>query len=489
MKMPIGPMVLAVFILAQGSGAYSKQVTFTLDSRFHAGRETPDQLVEEGERVLLRNPAPPLAEGNQVPKWIQVLGPEVELTQVSPFQTEFLAPYIDEDTLLIFRFEDLSHCRKACAGRTVVEVVNRVPETIQLNGSGNSAVDPEIHPRTAHLVLQSEGLLHELPFDPESGLLLENIDQSPPIAEVASLVSARNGPEYGEDTFGNAVYFNAVADNGTLQFFQARADATDDWTVTQLTSGIFDRINQLPSQNPTSLATYLVYATRENSSPFGGGWISYLNTDEPDADIRVTPVRPGYAGFRWIRGTSEFLTTVADGTEQGQVLHVNAATGEQRVLTNDRGVKFDPYGWYPPEFGGNLAFHATTDLSDITIYRDTGGEFFEEVAVLKPPLESDLRYVQSAEPFVTQGGRSLISLTLKDHPGSVYSDVSDSQIWIYGIDDGIDRFSLRCDNGAEQTVRHEAELVSGTSQVFVYYNVLRENGQIDMMLCRSSLAP
>ncbi|MEO0438199.1 MAG: hypothetical protein AAF098_14970 [Pseudomonadota bacterium] len=489
MIMRLTNFFFAVFILTQGIGSYAGQPTFALDSMLHAGRETPDQVIREGELVVLRSAAPPLSDGDQTPQWVQELGPDVELTQVSAFQVEFVAPYVDEDTLLIFRYEAAVSCRKACGNRTVVKVVNRVPEAVQLNSIGSSAVDPEIHPHTAHLVLQAGGQLHELPFDADSGLLLQTIEEAAPIASVASLVSARNGPEYGEDILGNAVYFNGVADNGTLQFFQARRDIAGNWTVAQLTSGSFDRFNQLPSQNPTALTTFLAYATRDNTSPFGGGWISYMNTAEPSRDIRVTPVRPGFAGFRWIRGTSEFLTTIADGPNQGQVLHVNAGTGEQRILTNDPGVKFDPYGWYPPEFGGNLAFHATTDLSDLTVYRDTGGQFFEPVAILKPPAETSLSYVQSAEPFVTQSGRSLISLTLKDNPGSVYSDVSDSQIWVYGIDDGIDRFSLRCDNGRSQTVRHEAELVSGGTQVLLYYNVLRENGQIDMMLCLSALAP
>ncbi|MEM8941212.1 MAG: hypothetical protein AAGC91_03605 [Pseudomonadota bacterium] len=450
--------------------------------------QIPGQEVTEGTIVELHNPAPPFNENDPPPIWVQLEGPYVDLDMRSPFGAVFAAPYVAEDTRLVFRLTGLNDDQSGVPRDVAINVIDTGPVVRKLNIDGRSALDPELHPQSAEIVLQSAGHLHEISYSPKSGELGSQISELESIARVASLTDARNGPEYGVNTNGSAIYFNATSDNGTLQFFEARRFG-GAYEVRQLSSGEFDRINQLPSQNPTALTTHLAYATRETDSPFGGGWISYADTTAPNADIRVTPVRPGYAGFRWIRGTSKFLTTLASGPDAGQVLLVDAETGDQRVITDDDGVKFDPYGWYAPEFGGNLALHATTDLSNLRIYRDSGAEFFEPVAELDPPVREGPRYVQSAEPFVASDGRSFISLTLKDNPGSVFSDVTNSQIWLYGIEDGPQRFTLRCDNGAANVVRHEAEVVSGTDQILVYYNVLQPTGLIDLMLCASGLPP
>ena len=127
--------------------------------------------------------------------------------------------------------------------------------------------------------------------------------------------------------------------------------------------------------------------------------------------------------------------------------------------------------------------------TDIAIYVDRGEEMFERVALLTPPEESNLQFVQSAEPFVSNAGISYISLTLKDDPGSVFSDVSDSEIWLYGINDGPDRFALNCGDRSPNTVRHEAETRSGTSQILIYYNEILPSGAFDLVLCETGIEP
>ncbi|MEM6606097.1 MAG: hypothetical protein AAF671_10070, partial [Pseudomonadota bacterium] len=292
--------------------------------------QIPGQEVTEGTIVELHNPAPPFNENDPPPIWVQLEGPYVDLDMRSPFGAVFAAPYVAEDTRLVFRLTGLNDDQSGVPRDVAINVIDTGPVVRKLNIDGRSALDPELHPQSAEIVLQSAGHLHEISYSPKSGELGSQISELESIARVASLTDARNGPEYGVNTNGSAIYFNATSDNGTLQFFEARRFG-GAYEVRQLSSGEFDRINQLPSQNPTALTTHLAYATRETDSPFGGGWISYADTTAPNADIRVTPVRPGYAGFRWIRGTSKFLTTLASGPDAGQVLLVDAETGDQRV--------------------------------------------------------------------------------------------------------------------------------------------------------------
>ena len=335
------------------------------------------------------------------------------------------------------------------------------------------------------MVYQENGQGFVISYDPGTGLFAEN-----PLAfdTVSSLTETKNGPEYGLDDQGIARYYNKEASDGTLQVFRARQTGDNSFTIDQVTPNGADRINQLPSQNADASTTWLLYAREDLTAPFGSGYIAYADANDPSTEIDLTPVRPGFSGFRWVEGTSLFLTTLADGSNEGQVLMVNAETGTQTVITNDPITKFDPYGWFPPEFGGDMAFLAITGDGDISIYRDRGGPFFELHSVQSPAAPS-LPFAQSPEPFIAEDGTSYISLTLADDPGSIFTDATEADIWIYGIEDSADRFTLRCSDDEPMTVRHEAEMVSGETQSLLYYNRINTLGLFDIVLCETGLSP
>ena len=197
--------------------------------------------------------------------------------------------------------------------------------------------------------------------------------------------------------------------------------------------------------------------------------IALADEATPTVEQDITRVLPGFAGFRWQRGSSIFTATESEGPFAGQVLLGDAVTGEVRVVTDDPGVKFDPYSWRAPEYGGATAFAAIVDESDLAIYVDLGGPFFERVSLLELPKGTRMRYLQSPEPFLA-GGRSFITLSIADDPGSFFEDVGESEIWVYGIGDGPNRFARRFDDGLPGRVRHEAEAFAGTDEIFLYYN-------------------
>ncbi|MEL7547698.1 MAG: hypothetical protein AAGJ84_13675 [Pseudomonadota bacterium] len=424
--------------------------------------------------------------------WSQTQGPAVQLSNETTLTAEFSAPMVPQTVDLVFQLTADDGVNPPVSDTVTVTLMDGGITVSSINPAGQSYIDPELHPLRAEMVFQSNADIWVGALDISSGRFVSATGKDTFIDATISLTDSKNGPEYGLDSNGVAVFYNSEAVDGSFQFSRATELGIGSYVTEQLTPAGVNRVNQLPSQDQTSLTTYLAYGRDAivPGSPTANGYIAYLDEALPSDDRDVTELRPGFAGFRWLKGSRFFTTTVAeDGPEQGQIKLINAATGEERVITDDAGTKFDPFPWFAPEYDDAMAVHASVNQTDIAVYVDRGGPYFERVALLTPPAETDLSFVQSAEPVVTESGTSYITLTLKDDPGSVFTDVSDSEIWIYGISDGSDRFALNCGDGRPDRVRHEAESLSGAQQLLVYYNEILPSGLFDLILCETGLAP
>lgn len=356
---------------------------------------------------------------------------------------------------------------------------------VRMNPPGTSYVDPEIHPTAPEMVLQTPSGVWVGALDPRTGLFQRGDGLDAFVDVTASLQLTKNGPEYGLDAGGVAIFYNRLGATGTVEVWRAE-QTPSGFSPAPLSGPDLNRINQLPSQDASAPFTHLLYARVGGGT--GLGSIARFSEAAPAQESLITPLLPGFAGFRWARGTTLYTSTVASGPLAGEVILGDAQTGVERIVTDSDDIQFDPYAWEAPEFGGALGVIANAGGSDIAVWRDTGGATFELHALLPPPHATNMRFVQSAEPFVAHG-RSYISLTLKDDPGSVYTDVNESEIWIYGIDDGAERFVLRADDLGPGRVRHEAETFAGTDEVFLYYNELLPNGRFDLVRVRTGLCP
>lgn len=375
-------------------------------------------------------------------------------------------------------------------------------ETEQLGAAGVSYIDPEILQSENLMVYQVAGDVWLAELNPTTGVFEKPqgndllIDQ-----QIAPLNFSKNGPEFGISREGWRVYYNKEL-GGDIQIYRASVNE-NQVGVEALTDGEIDRINQLPSQNPNASAVGLVYGRGQFTSgpdneqpdnfvaPTGPNFssVAWLQDNEPEVEFLLTPLVPNVAGFRWAAGTSLATTTVGNqGEDFGQILLLDAETGNTRVITNDEGVKFDPYGWRAPEFSGELLVLAALENSCIGIYRDTGKQYWERIIEIETPPESKLDFIQSSEPFVA-AGRSYISTTVKRENEPIFTGVTESEIWVYGIEPDIEsRLYLRCDNGQPGLVRHEAETFLGTDEVFLYYNKINpNNGLIELYLCRTRI--
>ncbi|MEO0462835.1 MAG: hypothetical protein AAF127_06870 [Pseudomonadota bacterium] len=449
-----------------------------------------DRTAPENTQVTLQGS---VTDPDSTPalNWAQVSGPSVALSDSNAAQASFTAPFVDGSTGFTFRLTADDGVNPPVSDEVTVTISDAGVRVSSVMPAGESFIDHEIHPTRPEMVFQSFGQVFVAAYDPQTGRLVSTSGKDRLVDDTLSLTQTLNGPEYGRDRNGVAIFYNKQGGDGSTQVWRATELADGSYRTEQISPDGTDRINQLASQNQASAETFLMYLRRSTPLPQGAlPTISYFAEDQPSGEAVATLAIDGdVAGFRWVRGAALLTTTIGEGADQGQIRLVDPSTGVQRTITEDAGVKFDPFGWYAPEFGGDLAVLAIVNGTDIAIYRDTGGTFFERVAVLPPPAATNLRFLQSPEPFVSRAGRSLISLTVKDVDGPVATAVNDSQIWLYGIEDGADRFVLRCDDGGAGHVRHEAEVVSGNDQVFVYYNEILPDGRFDLVLCETGLAP
>ncbi|NDJ87526.1 MAG: hypothetical protein GYB66_16755, partial [Chloroflexi bacterium] len=214
----------------------------------------------------------------------------------------------------------------------------------------------------------------------------------------------------------------------------------------------------------------------------------WFDESDPSTDHDIATIENGIASLRWIDNSYQLTYSQRTGPDRGQVLLLDTATNAAQVITNDAGDKTDPYGWYAPDFGGEMLVLAIVDNAAVAVYRDTGGAYWERIATLQPPPEAGATFISSAEPFVV-GGRSYISLIIKNATDT-RERFSHSEVWLFDVnEDPTTRYTERCDSGESGLARSDPEVFIGEQNVFVYYNVIDGPGvtPYEVRRCRSEL--
>jgi hypothetical protein len=159
-----------------------------------------------------------------------------------------------------------------------------------------------------------------------------------------------------------------------------------------------------------------------------------------------------------------------------EICQVDTAAQTTRILTDDGGNKPDVWGFYAPEYGGELLYLANVDYRALAIYRDLGGPFLTGIATLTLPTNSPHQYVFSPEPVAGLRGFEGVSyFSLIATPNSRPPlESSDSSIWILGLGtNAAQHIARRVDEGAGSGLaaqRIEPETLVGAREVFLYYN-------------------
>lgn len=354
-------------------------------------------------------------------------------------------------------------------------------EAFRMNPPDLSYIDPEILSEIRGTTFQDQiGRVWLATLDGITGMF-RVIDGQETLVDVGASPPAQtnNGPEFGLDAAGWGVFYNKPV-NSVAQTWRA---TVADGVVTNdpLTSGE-PHLSALVSKNPFAPTTKL-FSLRGTWE--GGGTIAWFDEEAPQIEYDIEFVTGRSSSAHWITGSDDFVFAWRSGPDVGQVAYYDTDTLMITTLTNDAGVKSDPWGWFAPEYGGELLLLAVIDESAIAIYRDLGGPYWERIATLEIPAESQYTVIGSPEPFVANG-KSYMTLTIKGEPAPG-QPFAPSEIWLFGIDDTPEaRFVRRCDDGTVGAARLDPEWFVAREQVFVYYNLATADA-IEMWGCPTGI--
>ncbi|MEL7448078.1 MAG: hypothetical protein AAFN78_02655 [Pseudomonadota bacterium] len=328
--------------------------------------------------------------------------------------------------------------------------------------SGVDYIDPEI--------LSSENLVASQDksgnvwlgrLDPKTGLFVDNGQDVRMATNALRVGESYNGPEFGVDASGWAVYYTTMND-GVPQIGRARL-VNGEPVAEVLTKDSQRRQSVLASKNPSASDTTLAYL----HGSLRGGEFYWADRKRLSSENRLMPIS-GVDGPRFVDDSDLFVYTETRGSGQGQVKLVDRTTGAATQVTDDAGTKAWAYGWRAPEFDNDMLVLALVDRSELVVWRDTGGRYWQRIATFGPPAGARHGYMGSPEPFVSEG-KSYISLVLKDKRGTP----TDSEVWVIGLNaDGDEPFARRVDSGVRGLARSDPETYRGDDEIFLIYNII-----------------
>jgi len=300
-----------------------------------------------------------------------------------------------------------------------------------------------------------------------------------------------NGPEWGLDAKGPAIFYIKENAQGTGQLWRAEPP-WDKPRLTQLThdTDIHNWICE-PSVN-TALGSTRVIIYRGKPQAKGNqaknNVDAWIDEDQPD---KPKPFTERMIVARWAYNTSliAFAYRARPGqTESSQVTLVDTDSGQSRIITDDAGNKIDPWLWQAPEFNGEVLLCANVDSRELRLYRDVkrDGSPWLCIATLRLPADAPHKALKSVEPI--NGGRGAFGRSYFTVQAGDDKDPENS-IWLFGFDPKGNHLIRRLDDGAITGIaarRLDPESYIGDRELFVYYNSVGE-GPSQLHRCRTGI--
>lgn len=344
----------------------------------------------------------------------------------------------------------------------------RVVACERISQAGVSYIDPEFFPEYDLVTFQTgQGEIWVAHIDPESGDFRVG-DGREWLMDVGaeSPGNTLNGPEFGVDKYGWAVFYTKSVE-GTGQVWRARRLHGEN-SAEPLTSGTVRRQTPLVSKDRRAETVRVIFA-RESLQ----GYLGWFDEDDPSLGQLVDRVD---VGARWIDGTRSFVYVKQSGASAGQLALIDTETGIETVITGDAESKSFPYGWFAPDYDDALLVCCIAGDSEIAVYRDLGGSFWQPVERIRIPETSSYAVFGSPEPFVVNQ-KSYLSCVCKQAGGGYVA----SEVWVLGLDSRSGpRHERRVDDGTPGLKRSDPEVYPGVSDVFVYFNVLTDDGVFEI---------
>jgi hypothetical protein len=309
---------------------------------------------------------------------------------------------------------------------------------------------------------------------------------------------SHNGPEWGRDRNGWAIYYTKEDAEGNRQMWRA-VEKDGRYVPEPLTTKPGGHCGALISQSPTATETRMLFYI--NLDVPGQDTVAWAFASKPN-DFHPLPEWRGSYSIARIVGEHHIGYAPRDKAGVPQVVLLDTRTGVRQIVTDEPGDKFDTYGFRAPEYGGELLMMANIDRQRLAIYRDENrnGTPWTKIAELRLPGESPFKSLYSCEPIAPEtgvDGVSYFSLNATKVPGSNRGETGrtarDGSIWVFGLGNNpASRLVRRVDEGAVsgiETTRYESESFVGTDEVFIYYERRDpQTGRGELRRCRTGIS-
>ncbi len=354
--------------------------------------------------------------------------------------------------------------RYLIGGQPVSDQAVNAGVSIRLGDSYSSYIDPEFLTGAYKVAFADQQRTIWLgDIDPRDGTFVNQSGKDLAIqTTVTPLRTSFNGPEFGIDENGWALFYTKDVD-GIPQAWRADIDGTQVTNIA-LSEGERERSSILASKNQTASSVQLAYVldARVEGDLGNMGWF--------DEDLGLASEQEfGFldTGLRWIDDAGMFVYVQKTGNMTGQIMLYDTTTQLSTPISNDAGVKTYAYGWFAPEYDGELLILAVVDDAALAIYRDNGGDYWERIATVEIPTASKYHIIGSPETFTT-ATHSYVTLVTKARAG-----YAPAEVWVLGIeDDPTQNFALQCQDDLGDVIRSDPESMAGEQEVFVYYNAI-----------------
>ena len=299
------------------------------------------------------------------------------------------------------------------------------------------------------------------------------------VAAIGPQFDTTNGPEWGLDSEGAAVFYSKRDTNGVVQC----------WRASNLVAGGVKAAPLTHLKGPDGEGAIMVIARKDASRPTTqfiyryipaprfrkGGPARWADETAPDAVHDFPQFNGAAAAPSWIEGTEDFAYAMFVAPGKSEIARFNTATGTATVLTSHPGAKYNVHAFKAPELNGELLVGCVIDRTRFTVFRSDGTRYVPWADLVPPDPEHP--YMISPEIFQA-GGMTYFAVQMSSHsPGSlgVLPQDVDCAMWILGLGkDASHRVARRVDDGAvsgAKAYRFEPEVYVGANEVFLFYNI------------------
>lgn len=347
--------------------------------------------------------------------------------------------------------------------------------------------DPEVLQQAALMTFaDAEGTVWIARLDPADGTLVSRDGRESRIdGPISPWSRYSNGPEWGLDKDGPAVFYLKDDERSAGQIWRAEPP-WDAPRLTQMTSSATDHhwlagASVDATLGSTRLIAYVGQPRgREN-------YTAWIDESAPGTLHRFTQ-RMNLA--RWAFNAPAITwspRTAETQTRATQVTLVDTVAGTTSVITDDEGVKTDPWLWEAPEFAGERLLAVNIDRSALGIYRRSGdAAAWSRIAMITLPADAPHHTLKSIEPV--NGGRGAFGRSYFTVQAGDDAD-SDTSIWLFGFDAAGRHLVRRLDDGGvtDQSARRlDPESLVGRDELIVYYTRLVP-GRSELRRCRTGV--